>query len=175
MTKEEILEKAKQKARHLEKLRQDARYLKTIGKLKREGLLDVRDLSAYRGQVFLEDALWVAQLEPRIYELLPAIVARRPKFFVFLKLPEDLRTVVQEIKRGYAKTPYHEVAPEKYSRWVSFVGRKPGPVKVMRAFRLHLEDVAVLSSLSKKTHQSQSQVLHQALMDYAKRIGLSKG
>src|SRR5687768_13272417 len=101
MPDKKLVEKAKRKLKALQKLRKDPRYLRTIGKLRLAGFLDVRDIPEYRGQIFLNDALWAAELEPRILELLPAIVARRPKFFVFFDLPEDLKHVVKEIKRGH--------------------------------------------------------------------------
>ena len=58
MHKRHLVEKAKRKLRALQKLRKDQRYLMTLGKLKHAGYLDVRDVPEYRGQVFLEDALW---------------------------------------------------------------------------------------------------------------------
>lgn len=163
-----IINKAKRKAQRLKKLRSDSRYLKTVGKLKREGFLDVRDVVEYRGQVFLEDALWAAKLEPRIYELLPAIIARRPKLFVFFELPKDLEAVVKEIKKSCVKTPYQGVAPEKYSQWISLVSRKNKVAKVMKAFRLCAEDLAILDTLSQKQAKSRTEILHQALVAYAK-------
>jgi hypothetical protein len=169
MLNEKIIEKAKRKFKKIQKLRNDPRYLKTMGKLKRAGFLDVRDMAEYRGQVFLEDALWAAELEPRIYELLPAIIARRPKFFAFLDLPEDLELVVKEIKRGLPNTPYRGVAPEKYAAWSLFVGQKSTAPKVMGAFRLAQEDMDLLRRLSEKMSKSQSKIISQALREFEKR------
>ncbi len=170
MRSKEFIEKAKRKLNALRKLRRDPRYLKTMGKLKQAGLLDVRDIPAYRGQVFLDEALWAAELEPRIYELLPAILARRPKFFAFFQLPEDLERVVKELKRGHPMTPYHDIAPEKYNQWTSFVGRGSRMPKVMKTFRLSQEDLEILSRLSAKTSKPQSQILRQALRNYANAL-----
>ena len=170
MTNKKLIEEARHKAKQLQKLRRDPRYLKTIGKLRREGFLDARDVPKYHGQVFLQDALWAAELEPRIYELLPAIVARRPKFFAFMSLPVELDRVVKEIKTGHPVTEYQGVAPEKYNQWVSFVGRKSTAPKVMKAFRLSQEDIGILSRLAKKESTSQTQILRRALKDFASRF-----
>lgn len=171
MPENDFNKKAKRKFKALHKLRQDPRYLKTLGKLKQAGLLDVRDIAIYRGQVFLADALWAAELEPRVYELLPAILARRPKFFTHLDLPEDLEKVVREIKRGHPVTPYQGVAPDKYAQWISFVGQRSTMPKVMKAFRFSQEDLALLDRLSVKTAKTQTQVLRQALREFADAHG----
>jgi hypothetical protein len=170
MTNKKLIEKAKQKAERFQKLRKDPRYLKTIGKLKREGLLDVRDVTEYRGQVFLDDALWAAEMEPRIYELLPAIIVKRPKFFAFLKLPKDLEVVVKEIKKGRAKTPYQGIDPEKYNHWVPFVGKRSTLPKIMKVFRLSQDDLEILMRLSKEKSKSQTQIFSEALRAYAKKV-----
>ena len=169
MDYKKLIEKAKRKTKQLQKLRRDPRYLKTIGKLKREGLLDVRDVPAYRGQIFLEDALWAAELESRIYELLPAIIARRPKFFAFLKLPEDLAAVVGELKRGRAETYYRDIAPEKYRQWDLFMTGDATTLKVMKTFRLSQKDLETLGRLSREEKKSQTQILRQALREYAEK------
>ena len=170
MENKKLIKKAKYKVKRLQKLRQDPRYLKTLGKLKRAGFLDVRDVPEYCGQVFLQDALWAAELEPRVYELLPAILVRRPKFFAFLKLPDELANIVREIRAGHPKTPYQGIMPEKYYRWVSFVGRKPANQNIMKSFRLSQVDLEILGQLSKETSQSQTQILRQALKEYASRL-----
>ena len=94
MVNKNLIEKARRKTKLLQKLRKDPRYLKTVGKLKREGLLDVRDVPEYRGQVFLEEAFWAAELEPS---------PRRP--------PSTFRFPSQTC----AARPSHE--PERFSRW----------------------------------------------------------
>ena len=165
--REKLIERAQKEAKRLQKLRRDPRYLRTMGKLKREKLVDVRDIPEYRGQVFLQDALWAAELEPRIFELLPTIVARRPKFFVFFELPPDLDRVVKEIQVRRPITPYQGIAAAKYARWEPLVSRNGKPVKVLRTFRLSTEDLETLDKLSKKKALSHTQILRLALEAYA--------
>lgn len=164
-----LIERAKRKAKQLRKLRADPRYLKTIGRLKRDGLLDVHDIPEYRGQVFLQDALWAAQIEPRIYELLPAIIARRPKCFAYLTLPDDLEVVVRELKRGHAATSFRGVAAEKYERWSSFIGRRHGDLRVLKSFRLRRKLLEILRELSEKSSKSETRILEEALEAYSRK------
>ncbi|TMR62383.1 hypothetical protein, partial [Streptococcus pseudopneumoniae] len=100
MDRKKLAERAKKISKRLARLRKDSRYLKTIGKLKKAGFLDVRGIPEASGQVFLDDAIWAGSIEPRIFELIPAIIVKHPKFFAYQFLPEDLAIVVTEIKRG---------------------------------------------------------------------------
>lgn len=146
--------------------------MKTVGKLKREGLLDVPDIREYRGQVFLKEALWAAELEPRIYELLPAIVFRRPGFFAFVNLPEDLVPIMAEMRTGELKTPYKDIPPEKYGKWVEWVGFHGGRPKVMKSFRLGREDLDRLERIGGKTEKTATEILQEALRVYSSKLGL---
>lgn len=170
MPKISLIEKAKKRAKRLARLRQDPRFLKTMGKLKRAKLLEAGDVPEYRGIVFLEDALWAAQLEPRIYELLPAIILRRPQFFSFFILPKDLEQAVNGLKTGHPKTPYQDIEPKDYKKWHAFVGRKKEIPKIMKTLRLSQEDINTLKELAEKKHMSATQIIRDALKIYAKTI-----
>lgn len=102
-------------------------------------------------QVFLNEALWAVEIEPRIYEPLPAIVARRPKLFAFFDLPVGLDLVVKETKRVHPVNAYQGVTAEKYGQWISFAGRRSAALKVMKAFRHGPEKMALLENLSERT------------------------
>jgi hypothetical protein len=166
MKPEQLIARAQRKAKQLKKLYADERFLKTIGKLKGDGFLDAPGIATFHGMVFLKDALWAAELEPRIFELLPAIINRRPKYFTYLDLPKDLETVVNELRAGRPMTPYRGIEPEKYQRWTSLVGRQGVLPKVMRSFRLDQGDVALLELMREKTGKSFSKILSEALRAY---------
>lgn len=163
MNKNELIRKAKLKAKRLAQKRQDPRFVKTMGKLKRAGFIDIRNIPETRGQVFLDDALWAAKIEPRIHELLPAIIVKHPKFFTFQTLPHDLETVVQEIKRGKAKSTYQGFEAKDYERWVPSIGRQDTYPRIMKSFRLKREDITLLEKLQKKTGQSKTQIIREAI------------
>ncbi len=163
MTNQELIKKAQKKMIRIKKQRRDLRYIKTLGKLRREGLLDVRDVAEYRCQVFLNEALWAAKLEPRILELLPALLARRPKVFVCLDVPQELELVVRELRVGRAKTPYQGIPAQNYERWMDLVGHNKLRPKIMRSFRLSTAAIAILETLAKNQNTSQSAIIQQAL------------
>lgn len=163
MPRNELIERARRKAARLKKLREDPRYTKTLGKLRHEGLLDVRDVAEYRGQVFLDDALWAAELEPRILELLPAILARRPKVFAFLKLPAELDLVVRELRAGRARIPFRGIPAKRYERWMDLVGRTKSRPKIMRSFRLSPGEIEILERLAARRNTTQAEIIQQAL------------
>ena len=167
MQKKELFKRAKAQAKKLASFRKDVRYLKTIGRLKYYGLIDVKDIQEYGGPVFLADALLAAQLEPRIYELLPAIMNKHPKIFRHVELPEDLATVVKEIRQGVSVTTYKGIEPKQYLRWIPFMGRKNLYPKIMRSFRLSREEIHILDQIQKETSQSHTEILRNALKLYA--------
>jgi hypothetical protein len=163
VNKKQLIEKAKKKARAYSKKRKDPRFLKTIGKLKKAGYIDAPQVPPTGGLVFLTDALWTAKIEPRIYEILPAILLKHPKFFAYINLPEDLSRVVRELRIGKPKTFYHEVSPELYERWIPFVAQNGRYPSVMRSFRFYKEDLLNLKKLQKETGLTQSAVLRTAI------------
>lgn len=48
----------------------------------------------------VDDVLWAGELEPRLLELLPAMIVKRPSLFEDIsKLPEDLGATVEALRR----------------------------------------------------------------------------
>lgn len=122
MTKFQLQKKAQKKFRLLQKQRRDPRYLNVIGRLVHEGLLDGSEVVPARARVTVDDALWAGEVEPRVYELLPAIVFRHPRMLLQTR-PCDHLGSRDELRRGRAQTKFRGVPPEKYVRWVTYVGR----------------------------------------------------
>lgn len=173
MKRKSLTKKSKKKAKDFRKLRQDPRFLKTLGKLKKAGFLDVQGILPTSGMVFLEDALWAARIEPRIYELLPAILVNQPKFFAFSKLPDDLKKIVTELKTGKPKTYYRGVAPKAYERWIPVFARNGEYPSVMKSFRLHREDIKNLEDLQSITGLSKSEILREAIRRMASELSMN--
>ncbi len=128
MTKSETLQqRAQRKLRQLERSRRDGRFLRTMGKLVGAGLLESSspDVQPYDRRVSLADALWAGRVEPRILELLPAIVVKRPRLFVLpAVLPDDLDAVVRGIRNGRGHPSFRGVDPVSYLPWVERIGTK---------------------------------------------------
>ena len=162
----ELQKRAQKRYRLLKKQRRDPRYLNVIGRLVHEGLLDGGGVIPSRARATIDDALWAAEIEPRICELLPAIVFRHPRMFLQTRpLPDDLDLVVVELRRGRAETAFRGVAAKKYMQWVTHVGRnKAKRPAIAKTHRFNDEDLARIEELKKRWGVGETEVLRRALM-----------
>ena len=121
MNREELKRKAKELEIKMNARRNEAYFLDVMSWLSYLGLLRNNFAKPKRVSVTLTDALRAAEVEPRIFELLPAILVRVPEAFKFKKadIPEDLDKVVKSIKKKNSDLkPYNGVSAEKYLFWV---------------------------------------------------------
>ncbi len=162
---QELQKKAQKQFRRLQKQRRDPRYLNVIGRLVHEGLLEGRDVTPTRTRATVDDALWAAEIEPRIHELLPAILFRHPRMLLQTRpLPDDLAQVVMELRRGRAETAFRGIPPEKYVQWVTHVGRdKAKRPAVAKTHRFSEEDLELIAKLKKRWGIGETEVLKRAL------------
>ena len=94
--------RAKRRYAQIERARRDPRFLRVMGRFKAARLLstnyDVRD---HRERITIEDALWAGEFEPRILEILPAAMIKKPSLFVPQpKLPRDLSDAIRQLRRS---------------------------------------------------------------------------
>lgn len=167
MTKfQEMQKRAQRKFLLLQKQRRDPRYLNVIGRLVHEGLLEGRGVAPTNTRVTVDDALWAGEIEPRVYELLPAILFRNPRMMLQTRaLPEDLARVVMELRRGRAETTFRNVPPEKYAQWVTHVGRVKGRrPAVAKTHRFMEEDLARIEELKRRWGVDATEVLKRSLI-----------
>ncbi len=96
-------------------------YIATIAWFKYLGLLRHNEIEKKRSIVTLQEALKAGQLEPRIYELLPALLVAIPNALKQNedKMPNDLALVIDEIKSRRATTVFRGVPPDKYLNWLN--------------------------------------------------------
>ena len=162
--RKKIIKRAKRKARKLAILREDPRYLQVIGRLVHEGLLEVPTVKGHRRKFLLEEALWVGDhIEPRVLELLPAIALKRPGLMLFEELPEDLKKIVNDLKKGKVEQNFRGVESSQYMRWVPFVGRKSGLPKLTKTFRFSVDDQRILEELSEEKNITETEAIRRAL------------
>jgi hypothetical protein len=102
----------------------DPRAKNTLGFLINKGLLWTNQpIEAYVGKINILDAIWTAEnIEPRVYEVLPAALIHFPKTFIGLKnLPEELFLITKAIKAG--KTPEKEewngIKTKNMAKWAN--------------------------------------------------------
>ncbi|MCB9707246.1 MAG: hypothetical protein H6714_00450 [Myxococcales bacterium] len=147
----ETLQKAARKtAKALDRKRRDPRFAQVIGKLVDMGLIEInfKSVSGYRGKINLEDTLWAGQIEPRVLELLPALVLKRPGIFRgTLTLPPDLEKVISAIRHNETLVPFRDVAPKDYMQWIPEVGHRGKHPSLLKTFRFTQCDLESLRRL----------------------------
>lgn len=104
-----------------ERRRQQPAYLKTIAWLHYLGVLRHNKIPPARHSVRLTEALEAAELEPRIFELLPAIMIEIPAVFQFKKneIPRDLATILKSLKNGGDVPDFRGIPEQKYRHWLT--------------------------------------------------------
>lgn len=96
-------------------------FIKTIAWLHYLGLLRHNAIKPFRYRVTLDEALKAGEFEPRIMELIPAIMVIMPKAFRFdlKKLPMDLAAVVKDIRDRNEGTAFRNVPVHAYRHWLT--------------------------------------------------------
>lgn len=159
--------RAKAKLARIKRKRRDPRYVRTMAKLVVVGLLqtNITGLPTSKGRLALGDALFAGTVEPRVLELLPAIILKRPRLLALPDdLPEDIAKVLRAIAAGKDLPDFRGVAPAQYLPWVARIGRPGHGPAVLRSFRLRHEDVQRLGRLRERLQaKSQTEVLRTAL------------
>jgi len=80
----------------------DPRAQKVMGFLVGKGLLWTnQNIEPFFGKIMLEDAFWVAEnVEPRVYEVLPAAMVHFPKTFIGIQhIPEKLKMILDALQK----------------------------------------------------------------------------
>lgn len=158
-------------ARHalIAQRRAQPRYLRVLGRFVEAGLLSTNEpVILHRRPIRVADALWAAEVEPRILELLPALLIKKPSFFENANaLPEDLGQVVRDLKRDRVPEELRGIPGAKLARWVPRIGRKDKLPSRLRCFRLSAEDSRYLAELARELELNETDVLRRALRELA--------
>ena len=147
------------------KKRRDPRYVRVLGRLVTAKVLttDRRSPRASRAD-HRTDALWAGALEPRILEVLPALLVKRPSLFVDPDdLPADLAAVVQALRKNQTSPAFRGIPPHALARWVPSVGHRGKRVSQLKSFRLQAEDTELLERLARELQLSQTAVIRRGL------------
>lgn len=120
MTIEKIIERAKELAAINAEKRQDPAYEKVVAWFCYLGLLRNNRVTPKRHQVTLAEVLKAGQVEPRLLELLPALLLEIPEALTINNraMPQDLRSAVDGLRRNKPMGNFRGVAPDVYKQWV---------------------------------------------------------
>ncbi|MGB5284934.1 MAG: hypothetical protein WCB63_05170 [Polyangiales bacterium] len=147
---EELGARARKRYTALRRKHRDPRFRNVIGRFVSEGLLEtnIEGIRPRKAPVPLDDALWAGTVEPRIMELLPAVLVKKPSLLRLPRdLPDDVIAVMHAIRHGKAVPNFRGVPPEQYMPWVTEVGRRGKSPSVLKSFRFRHEDVLRLARL----------------------------
>ena len=173
MDANEVMRRARRRQAGDLRRRLDPRYQRVLGRLVAARLLTTNDpVETHRRRLRVADALWAGEVEPRILELLPALLIKRPALFVDPHdLPDDLAGAVAALRRGRTPEPFRGVEGPLLERWLPVVGHKDKLPSQLRSFRLSLDDTRLLARLSTELGVSQTAVMRRGLHEVALRLG----
>ena len=156
-----MFKKFQAKARILASAKKKNRYLHVMGKLKSAKLLDSPEIPEFRGPVEIKDVLWAGNIEPRILEVLPALLINRPKYLRVYNIPHDLKCVLEGIRTDNALLDFRGIPPKNYCKWLS--PKSSGGTR-LKTFRMRASEIQQLKSLRIALNvQSEAEVLRRAL------------
>ncbi len=161
--------RAKRSYARIQRLRRDPRYARVLGKFKAAALLETDQVEANSDRITISDALWAGQLEPRILELLPALVIKKPSLFEDVSaLPDDLSAAVRSLRRAEVPAPFRGIPGADLQRWLPRVGHRNKLPSRLKSFRFRPDELALLQRLSQHLGLSETDTLRRALYDLAK-------
>jgi hypothetical protein len=169
---ETIKNRARRRRATLERARRDSRYRRVLGRLIAAGVLSTtEDIEPHRSPIAIDDALWAGRVEPRILELLPALIIKRPSIFDTVeRLPEDLRATVAAVKKNRQPDNFRGIPGADLLRWLPLIGRKNRLPSQLRSYRMQTQDLAILERLSEALGLSHAAVLRRSLRELAARV-----
>lgn len=115
----DLIELAKVKANLLTKKRRSPKYRRAVEWLGFVGLLRHSEILPRESKVRLADLLFAAELEPRIRELLPALIAELGDLLPFhLKnVPQSLVDISRAKDEGRELPLFQNIPASRYSQW----------------------------------------------------------
>ncbi|MEY4631000.1 MAG: hypothetical protein RIQ81_1120 [Pseudomonadota bacterium] len=121
MDYEEIIKRATEKAQDDDVLARQPYFTRTVAWFHYLGLLKHNNILPHRYHPDLADVLKAGVVEPRVLELLPAVLILLPEAVRHEKreIPKDLAAVIDDIHHRRDCKPFRGVPPEKYRHWLN--------------------------------------------------------
>lgn len=163
----DLVERARARHAKIQRQRRDPRYRRVLGRFVAAGLLSTSEpTKPHRGAIRVTDALWAGEVEPRILELVPALLIKKPSFFEDrAQLPQDLAEVVRLLRRAEIPTEFRGIPGADLARWLPRLGRSGSVPSRLRCFRFSAEESRLLSELSRALGTTEVAVLRRALRE----------
>lgn len=160
----ELQRKAQQKQKRLARLRRDPRYCGVLGAFVHAKLITTNvDVEPRKGPIALKDVLWAGRLEPRLLELLPAVMIKKPSMVEFDRIPHDLARVLDQLRHNEIPPDFRGIPGVKLLEWIPRVGQKGKLPTQLKAFRLRKEDVDLLQEIAAARGLTETDVVRAGL------------
>ena len=167
ISRDELQRRAKRRLAQINRGKKDSRFLRVMGRFVEEGLLivnEAQEVKPFSGRLAIEEVLFAGELEPRLLELLPALVVKRPGLFKERSaLPEDLESVVADLRRDRVPEAFRGIPGADLHRWLTRVGRRGKVPALLKSFRFTPEDLRLLEHLAQQLGLSQTDVIRRGL------------
>ena len=163
--------RAKRRYAQIERARRDPRFLRVMGRFKAARLLSTNyDVPDHREPITIEDALWAGEFEPRILEILPAAMIKKPSLFVLPpKLPRDLSDAIRQLRRSETPGTFRGIPGPDVAKWLPRVGHRGKTPSRLKSFRFTEEDRKLLEDLARDRGRSETDTIRHALRALAGR------
>lgn len=115
-----FIKKAKEKEKADRALKAEPFYVKTVAWFAYLGLLRHNKIEPQRHVVTLDEVLKAGELEPRIFEVLPAVMIVLSDALKLdqKEIPHDLAAILKGIRTRKAVKDFRGVPPDKYLHWM---------------------------------------------------------
>lgn len=162
---EQIVKKAKEEEQLLAKKRSSLRYRKILGRLVAMNLLRTTgDILLNRDKMKIGDLLWAGEIDPRIFELIPAIAIKKPGAIADIEnAPKDLKIVLNEIRSANPVTDFRYARPKDYMQWLGSVGQRQKTPTKLKSFRFQQADLELLQ-LFKREGMTEIEAVRKGLL-----------
>lgn len=168
-----ILKLAKEGKTKTDKLLLDPRYKRVLGFFVAKKLLVAEKIKPLPNiKLNIRDVIWVAEnLEPRIWEVLPAAIIHFPKtFFNQQYLPENFSSLIESIKRQKdIKEIFKGVSFNRMRYWaeIPLLDQRVKPIGIRKAtktFRLSPLSIQIINQGSKELKITKTEFLEKIIL-----------
>jgi hypothetical protein len=162
---EELKERARRRLSAIRRRARDPRFAAVMGRFTRDGLLVTNQRYEKNAQpLAISDVLYAGEVEPRLLELLPALIVKRPSLFVSTDdLPVDLAEVVRRLRRDEVPGDFRGIPGRAVHDWLRRVGHRGKVPSRLKSFRFKPADQRLLDELTKKLGISETEVIRRGL------------
>lgn len=175
MNRKALIAAAKRARRARLAVESDPTFRKVIAAFVKAKLLHTNyDPGVAPERVTVSEVLRAGEHEPRLLELLPAILLKRLRFVQVDHIPADLDEVLRALRKGQVPPTFRGMPGKDLEKWLSRVGHQGKAPSVTKTFRFKAEEAALLHTLSQQRGRSEIDVLREGLRAVAQRVAKSE-